>query len=399
MATATLTDFGVRNLEPDRDRQYEVWDRKVSGLGIRVSPKGAKSWVLIYRIGARSRRLTLGRYPALSLAAARDQAYEALRQIARGQDPAFAKQQERLDPSEFDKIVETFIETYAKRQTMSWAETQKILRRHFVRSWGRRNVSLITKRDVTARIDYILTERGPSAANQAFAHIRKLFNWCVERGIVETSPCQGLRMPAATTSRDRVLSEEEIARVWLAAEAIGYPYGPYVKILLLTAQRRDEVASMRWQELDLDQSVWTLPMSRTKAKRAHVVPLTSEVIACVRTLPRLDESFVFPGRTGGRSISGFSKWKRKLDQMSGTSGWTLHDLRRTAATGMAQQKVPPHVVERVLNHITGTLGGVAGVYNRFAYLDEMRGALERWQARVLAIAEDARRALPRHPMT
>lgn len=386
MPSTRLTDIAVRNLKPVQGRQYEVWDSNISGLGLRVSPKGSKSWVLVYRIGGRSRRLTLGRYPAIGVAAAREKAFQATRSIARGTDPAYEKQQERRDPNGFDEIVDTFIETYAKKQNRSWSQAEQILRRTFVRFWKKRDIRQIKKRDVTDRIDRILAERGPSSAVQAFALIRKLFNWCVERGILETSPCQGLKSPAKPRSRDRVLSDDELTRVWRAAVTVGYPFGTFVHLLILTAQRRGEVASMRWEDLDLDNGIWSLPRESTKADRAHVIPLAPLAVELLNSIPRLSEIWVFTAQGKNRPMNGFNKRKANIEELSGTSGWTLHDLRRTAATGMAQQKVPPHVIERILNHTSGTFGGVAGIYNRFGYLDEMRDALEAWSSHVFELA-------------
>ena len=161
-------------------------------------------------------------------------------------------------------------------------------------------------------------------------------------------------------------------------EAVGDPFRCIVQLLVLTGQRKSEVTGMRWTELDLANRIWRIPADRTKPGRAHEVPLTNTVIELLRCVPKLHDEFVFPARGRDNPASGFSKWKRELDALAGINAWRLHDLRRTVASGMARRKVPPHVIERVLNHVTVILGGVAGIYNRFGYLDEMREALELW---------------------
>jgi integrase len=206
--------------------------------------------------------------------------------------------------------------------------------------------------------------------------------------MLEKSPCQGIQKPAKTAPRDRVLTDNEVRSVWLSLEVVGYPYGPFAQILLLTGQRKGEVAGMRWTELDFRESLWSIPADRNKSDRAHVVPLTSKVLELIEGLPRSDPTLVFPTRAPGRTLHDFSRWKAELDAASKVTNWRLHDFRRTAATGMAKAGVGPHVVERILNHSTGILGGVAGVYNRFGYLPEMRSALETWQDHVLKVIEN-----------
>jgi integrase len=194
-------------------------------------------------------------------------------------------------------------------------------------------------------------------------------------------------MPGKKKTRDRVLNDDELARIWVAAGLMGYPFGTLVRLLLVTAQRRSEVAGMRWRDLDVSRAMWTLPANFTKNGVAHVVPLVPAVVAILRDLPRIDEEFVFPARSqNGRALSGFSRSKERLAKLANVHAFTLHDLRRTAATGLASLGVAPHVIERLLNHVTGTLGGVAGVYNRFRYKDEVRGGLEIWTNHLLTLS-------------
>jgi integrase len=236
----------------------------------------------------------------------------------------------------------------------------------------------ISKADILDILDGIIKEGYPSAANQALRKVRKLFNWGVERGIIETSPCHGLKEPSKNVRRDHVVELDDLALIWKAADTMGYAYGHIIKLLILTGQRRDEVSGMRWDELDLKNNTWTIARDRNKSDRKHSIPLSLQALSVINSIPKVHDTLVFPARGGDRQVSGFSKWKKKIDELSNTSGWTVHDLRRTVATELPGLNVQPHVIERVLNHSNGTLGGVAGIYNRFDYQNEMREALNLW---------------------
>lgn len=384
MANLLLTDRQIQRLRPIPGRQFETFDKKVSGLSIRVSSLGAKTFFLMYRMGGRNRRLGLGRYPTVTLAEARQRARKALSKVALGLDPATEKITIRLgyDRSMFPVLLHEYLEKYAKRNTRSWKETERVLQREFARPWSKLPVHQIRKSTVNDVLDGIVKRGTLSAANHAFASIRKMFNWLVERGHLEHSPCVGMKAPAKVVSRERVLNNDEVVAVWRAAEKMGYPFGPLVQLLILTGQRRTEVGGMRWQEVNFLEGLWKLPRGTEerphKSQHAHNVPLGSPILNVLRSLPRVHDDLIFPARGRDNAVSGYSKWKRKLDELSGVQAWTLHDLRRTTASGMAALGVLPHVVERILNHTNGTLGGVAGIYNRYAYLPEMAEALERW---------------------
>jgi integrase len=382
-----LTDVLIRQLKAREGERVEAWDDKISGLGIRVSPAGTKSFVLLYRLNGQPKRMTLGRYPILSLADARKLATEALYKITHGENPQAEKEAARAFPR-FDDTLDEFIRLHCNRQNREATarETERLLRARFLPAWTARDIRTIAKHDVLVILDAIVEDGKPSAANHAFAAIRKMFSWCLQRGIVDVSPCAGIGTPSAAKERDRVLDNDELVAVWHAADVTGYPYGSIVKLLILTAQRRSEVADMRWPEIDADNHVWALPPERTKNARAHQVPLPPLAQALIAELPRLNAAYVFPARgNDAESFSGFSKLKRKLDDVSKVTNWTLHDLRRTTATGLAQLGVAPHVVEKLLNHSTGTFGGVAGIYNRFQYVPEMRDALSKWESHLHAL--------------
>ena len=377
-----LTDLSLRKLVVAAGERCEIWDSKIPGFGVRASGQGTKSFVLLYRFGGQSRRCTLGRYPALSLAEARALALDFLNKAERGIDPGAEAKTVSGGPS-FAAVVDQFVALHCgqRNRESTRKETERILRSVFIASWGKKRLVEITRGDVLDIMDSRIKSGRPSAANHALAAIRKFFNWCVERGYIDKSPCVGLGLPAKPQSRDRVLNERELCAVWIGAGELGYPFGTMVQLLILTAQRRGEVVGMEWHHLDLASSTWSMPGGTTKNGDPHVVPLSQGVADIIGDVPRLHERLVFPARGNcNATISGFSKSKRRLDEVSGVSDWTLHDLRRSAATHMARLGVAPHIIERILNHVTGTLGGVAGVYNRFHYLPEMRAALELWAA-------------------
>jgi integrase len=258
-------------------------------------------------------------------------------------------------------------------------------------------------------------DRGAAVqANRTLSVLRAWLNWCVERGILPVSPATGVKPPTTETSRDRVLSADELHEIWTTSEAIGYPNGGFLRFLILTAQRRGEVATMRWQDVDLDKEVWTLPKESTKAGRVHDVPLSTAALDILKALPRFkyvgddgkehDGEFVWTSTSGRKPINGFSKLKARVDketlkrrkaeaekagrdtgQIKNLAEWTLHDVRRTAATGMAKAGVPPHVLSALLNHTPGSAMGVTSIYNRFRYTEERRAALQAWAEFVLRL--------------
>jgi integrase len=230
----------------------------------------------------------------------------------------------------------------------------------------------------------VWVDRGaPVMATATHAVIRKLFYWAIDREIIDASPCVRVPKPATAAERDRVLSDDELRAVWLACEAMQWPFGPTIRLMILTGQRESEVGGMRWEEMR--GNVWTIPGDRTKNGHAQEVPLSRPAKAIIAELRKVDLGFVFT-TTGKKPIAGFNNAKRRLDGLCRVKDWRFHDLRRTVATGMARLGVAPHIVEKVLNHQTGTISGVAAIYNRHAYTDEKLAALELWARHVLSIA-------------
>jgi integrase len=247
-------------------------------------------------------------------------------------------------------------------------------------AWNGKSIHEISKRDVVEVISAIEQRGAPIAANKTLKSIKTFLRWCVGRAVIDQSPAEGVPLPAKEVARDRVLDDQELAQVILAARKMGGPYGGIVELLALTGQRRAEVAGLTWQELNLEQRLWTIPKSRTKNAKAHVVHLSEQSMAALR---RADQrgSLVF-SLLGTKPFQEFNRAKSLLDQLSGVREWRLHYLRRTSVSGMARLGVAPHVADKILNHQSGTISGVAAVYQRHEFLAERRTALDLWGAHI-----------------
>jgi integrase len=362
------------------------------GLYFIVQPTGARSWAVRYRHQGTSRKHTLGGYPTIDLKAARALGGKALRAAAEGRDPGREKVLARAAKADsVDHIVEEFLERHVRRSNRlrTAQETERLLRQHVLPRWRGRMVHEITRRNVLDILDRVVDGGAPIAANRVFAAVRKFFNWCVARDIIAASPCAGVKPPTAERARDRVLSDDELRLVWAAADKLGGAFGPLVKLLALTGQRRDEVAGMRWDELDLDARLWTLPAGRTKNDKPHDVPLSSAAIAVLKSVPRVADSPFVLTTNGAAPASGYSKNKRRLDALlpADMPAWRLHDLRRTCASGMARLGINLPVIEKCLNHVSGSFAGIVGVYQKHSFADEKRAALEAWGSFVAALVE------------
>jgi integrase len=319
----------------------------------------------------------------MPLAKARERAMEYLRQVDEGADPS---QRRRQPGYRVRTVVEDFIRQHAKPRNRKWQENERVLNREFVAVFGDRDIREIKRADVLEIMDAAIERGAHYQANRILAYVRRLFNWCVERAIIDVSPINGLKAPTKEVSRERVLSDDEIKAVLRSCSNDVYPFRQYVPLLLATAQRRGELAEMRWSEIDLEAKQWVIPSDRSKNGKAHVVPLSEFAIRYLSEVPRfLDCDYVFT-TTRRSPISGFSKALRRLWEATGSSDWRFHDLRRTAASGMARERVAPHVVEKVLNHISGSISGIAAIYNRWGYDPEKRAALVLWGVYLESIA-------------
>jgi len=268
-------------------------------------------------------------------------------------------------------------------------ERRRTLGRDILPRWGERRALEITKSDVNDLLDAKADRRdrarkgrtdGASVqSNRTFSLLTTLFNWAVSHDLVETNPTAGVRRRVKEVPRDRLLDDDELVRFWGACDAMGLPFGPLFQLLLLTAQRRGEVGGMRRSELDLEKRMWTVPGSRTKNRKPHSVHLSDLAIEIIERLPQIGDSDLVFTTNETTPVSGFSGAKTRLDQlMDDPPEWILHDLRRTATSGMARLGVAPHVVDKILNHTAGTIRGVAAVYNRYQFEPEREAALEAW---------------------
>ena len=372
---------------PASDEVY--WDAACPGFGVKITPKGRKVFVVLYRTGgagSKLRKYTIGPYGRVTLHQARVAAQKVFAARLAGRDLAAEKQaaRRRLVVDRVDDLLETYIAQHLA-QNRSGGEIGRLLRRELGQSWGGRSIHDITKRDVVEVVSAVQQRGAPGTANKTLKSTKTFLRWCVGRAILDSSPAEGIPMPTKVVSRDKVLTDQELALVIRAARKMGGPYGGIVELLALTGQRREEVAQMTWDELDLGQHIWTLPKSRTKNGKQHVVHLSAQAFAVLNGVPKKGP-FVF-SILGTRPFHDFSKAKRVLDRLSAVSHWRLHDLRRSCVSGMARLGVAPHVADKILNHQTGTISGVAAVYQRHEFLAERQAALDLWGAHVAALID------------
>jgi integrase len=378
---------------PTPAKDIVFWDSGCPGFGVKITPKGRKVFIVLYRAGgagSRLRKYTIGPHGRITLHQARAAALRIFAARTEGRDPAAEKQLERrrLVVDRVEDLVELFISEHVSK-TRSAREISRLLRREVNPSWGTRSVHEIGKRQVMELVTEVSGRGTPSAANKLFKVVKAFFGWCVGRAILDASPANGLVAPARERARDRVLDDDELALIIRAARQIDGAYGGIVELLALTGQRREEVAQLTWKEVDLASRTWTLPALRTKNGKSHIVHLSNEATAVLNRTPTTGD-FVF-SLSGTKPFQSFSAAKRELDKLSGVSHWRLHDLRRTCVSGMARLGVAPHVADKVLNHQTGTISGVAAVYQRHEFLSERRDALDRWGAHVTGLQRNEKR--------
>jgi integrase len=362
-------------------KPYHIeWDEALPGFGVRINPTG-KVWVVQYRAGGKSRRETIGRVDTIPLNIARETAKKTLARVKLGSDPQAEKTEAKVRARiTFEAVAERYLKHARDRlKPRSFEEVERHLKKHWLPLRGL-PLDKIGRALVASRLEDIAEQNGPIASNRARAALSTLFAWAVATGQAEANPVTGTIRVGGEVSREHVIADEELAAIWQACR--DGDYGRIVRLLILTGQRRDEVGDMRWSELDLTRGLWTIPGERTKNGLPHEVPLSEPAVEILRSIPRREErEFVFGEGRGG--FSGWSKSKARLDTRVAQAGavvrtWRLHDLRRTAATRLSELGTLPHVVEAILNHISGHKAGVGGVYNRATYAKEKREALDTW---------------------
>jgi integrase len=423
-------------------KRTEITDAVVPGLRLVIQPSGHKSWAFRYRFRGKPAKLTLGVawFPSggepepeatlggrLSLEGARRLAREALGRLERGEDPATLKapaSAEKAPGDAFEVVARQFLARDQVPKNRTWKQTALFL--GFKRrdnalpwaldnlavkpglsplgEWSGRSLASITRRDIATLLNRVADECAATAPNAVLAAVRRLFSWSLQQGLIDVNPAAGMAKPRPVASRDRTLSDAELCEVLSALDAMERtaidhrsPFVAAVRLLILTGQRRDEVARMQWSEVDLEGAMWRIPAERMKKAKPHEVPLSEAALKVLREVPRFEGCPFVLTTNGTTAISGWSKFKERLDQRVNAArakegrpkmaDWRLHDLRRTLASGMAALGVALPVIERILAHTSGSFGGIVGVYQRHHFLPEMREALGRWAAHVEGLAQ------------
>ena len=421
---AKLTVKAVENMKPGSKRQ-EIADAALPGLYLLLQPSGSKSWAYRYRFDGRTRKLTIGRYPKIGLADARELARKAELQIKQDRDPAIKA------PKRGEKTVEElcrdFVSVYAIHHTRerSWREAARILglepdpdrpgqlrltksKGEVLSKWKDRAIQSIAGADVIDLIDGVFARGATIAANRTLAAVRKLFAWAVSRKLLAVSPCAGVRAVAKERARQRVLQPQELRAVWKAAEGLGGPAGNAYKLLILSGQRKSQVCLARFEDFDLMERLWSIPAGQEGSKNAvpHVLPITAEIEAIVNACP-YRRGYLFSTTMGAKPLTLGDKIKKQIDALAleelrretidrgddpaqvKLEPWTNHDLRRTMRTGLSALAVPGGdlVREIVIGHVRP---GVSGIYDVHKYLPEKKACLELWAARVRDIVSPLR---------
>jgi integrase len=408
-----LTKEAIADLkvEPGKNER-RVFDDDLPAFGIRLRATGGRTWFIQYRNAAgKSQYKPLGPVKKLSLARARELAKIDLAKVTLNGDPQKEKKLERDRAAQtFDSVTPGFLDHQrAHTKPQSLAQIELHIDEHWA-PFAKKSIHAISSFDVSEQLGKIAAERGPIAANRARATLSSFFGWAMGEGLAAHNPVIGTAKRAKESPRDRVLTDAELVAIWKASK--DGDYGRIVQLLILTGQRRDEVGAMSRSEISIPDRKWNLPSARTKNSNPHEVPLSDMALgvieAALKVEGREERETIFG--EGGKGFAGWSKSKAALDERIAKSadndeskkkkkkkdeeeetksaGWRLHDIRRTVATRMADLGVLPHVIEAVLNHISGHKGGIAGVYNRASYAAEKREALNTWATRVAALTTD-----------
>ena len=401
---AKLTDRSIEALRP-RATRYEFWDSARKGFGVRVTPRGVKSFVWVYHFDGRPRRLTFGTYPRQSLAGAGVKLAEAKDLLAKGIDPgsrAVAERDAERHAETVEELVASYVERYAKVRKRSAAEDERILRKDVLPRWSGRKAKDITRRDVVKLLNEIVDRGAPIQANRTLGIVRRMFSFAIGQAILDASPCDKVEAPAAENQRDRALAEDEIRILWPALDTA--PMEPNVRrilrLMLVTGQRRGEVMGLRAEEIDYEKQLWTLPAARAKNGREHLIPLSGLALQILRESAPNEAGYVFSSKLTGQPYEGRSidhATRHLFEQRRLSKGrkaprkpskpplagviepFTPHDLRRTAATRMRELGISRGDVKLILHHIESD---VTARYDRYDGLAEKRRALDIWARRL-----------------
>jgi integrase len=404
MPTVMLTARFVDSIKPTPGKRVEYFDEDVSGLALRVTEHGAKTWTVLYRHRGRLRRLTLGGADVLSLARARTRARDELTAVSHGGDPATAKQEGRKAETIGD-LAALYLEKWAKPKKRSWRADKNLLDHKVLPKWRHRAIGDVTRQDVRRIVEGVAEAGAPIVANRVAALLSKLFAFALDRDLILASPAVRIPRPGQERQRDRVLTEAEIRTLWAAFEALDAPMAAFYKLRLLTAQRGGEVAAMRWQDVALAAGWWTIPATASKNKLAHRVPLNRSALALLTALRADVDRDLAARRAAGKPatepvyVLDGARGKRQQAEAAATFGVTDfrgHDLRRTAASAMASGGISRLTISKILNHVERS---VTAVYDRHSYDAEKRAALDWWDARLCAIVDPKKAGATVRPFT
>lgn len=376
-----LTDVLLRAVKPPEHGTTTLWDGTLKHFGVRISSGGAKSFIVLLGSG---RRQAIGRYPTITLAQARDKAKTILAERTLGKH--------RPNSISWKKALELYLaEAKTKNRPRTYNEYERALRRYF--PFGDTKLADITKQDVSAKLARL--SDAPSQQKHAAVYLKTFFNWAVDQEYLTTNPLQSFKQGKAKR-RKRLLNDDELRAVWLAACQIGGLFGAIVKLVLLTGQRRGEIAALLDTFYSHNQQTVTLPGTLTKNHLEHTFPVGQMAAALISTQIKSDDRrsgpFLFPSRTSiERPFNGWSKCKRELDKLANIAPWTLHDLRRTFRSGLGRLGVRPDIAERLVNHVSAR-SEMEEVYDLWSYLPEMRAAMETWETHVQAICTSIAKA-------
>jgi integrase len=376
MGAKALTHAAIEKMKPPAMRR-EIPDGLVAGLYLVHQPSGARSWCVRYRLQNRTRKFTLGPWPAGSLAKARELARDAVIAAKQGHDPSEERKAARRKAEAATKnTLRSIVEEYLTRESQrlrTIRQRRAIFERLISPTLGERQIDTIKRTDIVRLLDEIEDECGSRMADYALATLRRVMNWHASRSDDFRSPIvRGMaRVKTKERERERTLTDGELRAVWKTAQAAQGPFGALLRFLLLTAARRGEAAGLRWSEID--GTDWALPAVRNKTKVDLIRPLSTAAQAVLASIPRVGDVDLVFTTDGERPIGGFSKFKSAFDKACGISGWTLHDLRRTARSLMSRAGVPSDHAERALGHV---MPGVRAVYDRHGYHAEMQRAFE-----------------------
>jgi integrase len=387
----TITDAAAKRFKAPKRNTVDHFDGSYPGLHLRIAASGLRTWGYYYRLKNGKvvlRRLKLGIYPAMSVEQAHDTWRKAYDLVQLGRDPSVVLKADEKPSNSFESVFEEWLASDMRgKGKKSSDRVEQRFRAYILPAWKGRLIGDIDRRAAMAAVDGIHAGgKKVVLARRVFSHLHRMFNWCVGRGIVGINPLQHAEKPGAETSRERVLTDKELVKVWLAAAKLSPAYRDAFRLLILTGARKQEISELAAEEIDGNDI--RLEGERTKSGKPHIIPLSTVAKSVLDETERASNYFIFSTKNG--PIANWTRAKKKLDEVSGVTGWRIHDLRRTVATGLQKKNVPLPVTEAVLGHVSGSRGGIVGVYQVHDYYPEKRAALEAWGAHVMALVDGAR---------